>query len=33
MTFSFTPGKNDFRHQPGIMLGLWDLQLNFQKAK
>ena len=30
---SFTPGRNDFRHQPGIMLGLWDLNLSFEKAK
>jgi cytochrome P450 len=32
-TISFAPGKNDFRHQPGIMLGLWNLHLNFTKAK
>ena len=30
---SFTPGQNDFRHQPGIMLGLWNLNLSFEKAK
>lgn len=24
-----TPGKNDLRHQPGIMLGLWQLHLSF----
>ena len=23
------PGKNDLRHQPGIMLGLWELHLTF----
>ena len=30
--FEFTPGKNDFSHQPGIMLGLWELHLRFTKA-
>ena len=30
---SLTPGKNDLRHQPGIMLGLWNLELSFTKAK
>ena len=25
------PGKNDLTHQPGIMLGLWDLHLEFDK--
>ncbi len=32
-SLSFTPGKNDFTHQPGIMLGLWKLNVNFTKAK
>jgi cytochrome P450 len=27
----FAPGKNDFTHQPGIMLGLWKLHLSFTK--
>ncbi len=27
----FTPGKNDFKHQPGIMLGLYELHLSFDK--
>ena len=27
------PGKNDFKHQPGIMLGLYDLHLEFTKAE
>ncbi len=25
------PGKNDLTHQPGIMLGLWDLHLEFDQ--
>ena len=25
------PGKNDLKHQPGIMLGLWALHLQFSK--
>ena len=25
----FSPGKNDFTHQPGIMLGLYELNLSF----
>ena len=29
----FAPGKNDFKHQPGIMLGLWKLDLEFMKAR
>jgi cytochrome P450 len=29
----FAPGKNDFRHQPGIMLGLYELHLEFTTAK
>ncbi len=28
----FTPGKNDFTHQPGIMLGMWNLFLDFTPA-
>jgi cytochrome P450 len=32
-SISFTPGKNDFTHQPGIMLGMWKLYLDFEKAK
>jgi len=32
-TLEFSPGKNDFRHQPGIMLGLWNLHLKFTKAQ
>ena len=27
----FAPGKNDFTHQPGIMLGLYELNLEFDK--
>lgn len=27
-----TPGKNDLKHQPGIMLGLYELNLSFDKA-
>lgn len=27
-----TPGKNDLTHQPGIMLGLWALNLSFEPA-
>ena len=27
----FTPGKNTFEHQPGIMLGLYELHLSFDK--
>ena len=27
----FAPGKNDFTHQPGIMLGLYELHLEFDK--
>ena len=30
-TLELAPG-NDFRHQPGIMLGLWKLDLKFTKA-
>jgi cytochrome P450 len=30
-TLEVAPG-NDFRHQPGIMLGLWKLDLKFTKA-
>ena len=26
-----TPGKNDMAHQPGIMLGLYELHLSFTK--
>jgi len=26
-----SPGKNDLTHQPGIMLGLWALHLQFRK--
>ena len=29
---SLAEGKNDFTHQPGIMLGMWKLFLNVQKA-
>ena len=25
--------KNDFKHQPGIMLGLYELHLEFTKAR
>ena len=32
-SISFAEGKNDFTHQPGIMLGLWKLDLKFTKAK
>ncbi len=28
----YAPG-NSFEHQPGIMLGLYELSLNFSKAK
>ena len=28
-----SPGKNDFKHQPGIMLGLYDLHLEFTQAR
>ncbi len=28
-TLALTPGKNDLTHQPGIMLGLWELHLTF----
>ena len=31
-SLEFIPGKNDFRHQPGIMLGLWELHMQFTKA-
>lgn len=31
-SLSFSPGKNDFRHQPGIMLGLWKLYVSFTRA-
>ena len=31
-TIELTPGKNDLTHQPGIMLGLWELNLSFSKA-
>ena len=27
-----TPGKNDLKHQPGIMLGLYELHLSFDKV-
>lgn len=27
--WELTPGRNDLSHQPGIMLGLWDLHLTF----
>ena len=27
------PGKNDFKHQPGIMLGLYELHLAFTKRR
>ena len=27
------PGKNDFTHQPGIMLGLYELNLEFDKIR
>ncbi|MFL2636419.1 MAG: cytochrome P450 [Tepidiformaceae bacterium] len=27
-----TPGKNDLKHQPGIMLGLYELNLSFDKV-
>ena len=27
------PAKNDFKHQPGIMLGLYELHLAFTKAR
>ncbi|MFN0096506.1 MAG: cytochrome P450 [Dehalococcoidia bacterium] len=29
----FVPGKNDFKHQPGIMLGMYHLDLGFTAAK
>jgi cytochrome P450 len=32
-SLAFVPGKNDFLHQPGIMLGLWHLHVQFEKAK
>ncbi len=32
-SLSFAPAKNDFSHQPGIMLGLWHLHVSFEKAK
>ena len=28
-SLELTPGKNDLQHQPGIMLGLWELHLSF----
>jgi cytochrome P450 len=31
-SISFSDSKNDFTHQPGIMLGLWKLHLDFEKA-
>ena len=31
-SFEFAPGKNDFKHQPGIMLGTLAVHLNFKKA-
>ncbi len=31
-SLAFVEGKNDFRHQPGIMLGLWELHLKFTKS-
>ena len=27
------PDRNDFRHQPGIMLGLYELHLEFAKVR
>ena len=29
----FAPDKNDFTHQPGIMLGLYELHLEFEKRR
>jgi cytochrome P450 len=26
------PGRNDLKHQPGIMLGLWNLYLSFSPS-
>lgn len=31
-SLSFAEGQNDFSHQPGIMLGLWNLRVAFTKA-
>lgn len=31
-SLAFTPEKNSFTHQPGIMLGLWNLYLDFTKG-
>ncbi len=31
-TLALTPNKNDLTHQPGIMLGLWELHLSFTAA-
>ena len=31
-SLSLTEGKNDLRHQPGIMKGLWALHVEFTKA-
>ena len=31
-SIALAPGKNDFTHQPGIMLGLHHLNLQFEKA-
>ncbi len=28
-----TPGKNDLKHQPGIMLGLYELHLSFDRVE
>ena len=32
-TLELDPEKNNFRHQPGIMLGMNELHLNFTKRK
>ena len=32
-SLEFAPGKNDFTHQPGIMLGTWELHMTFTKAR
>jgi cytochrome P450 len=31
-SLELTPGRNDLTHQPGIMLGLWELHLSFSAA-
>ena len=31
-TLTLQPGKNDLKHQPGIMLGLYELHLSFDKV-